>query len=248
MNGLQARIRFQSSDSQLGSESRGLPRLVAQQATAGGTFGAGGADGDLTRANRVRQSSGSPHIAGPYGRFEPVLGAVCQGNGLRFGLELLHTKHRAEDLFPCDRHMTPDAVEDRRLDIASSGLLNLALQYRSSAVFETLLDISLDSISLCRTRQRPERGRFIERIARLVFPGPADHLLQQRLLDSLLNDEARSRRAHLPLVVEDALHSGIRHAIEIVDIPKDHLGGFASAFEQQRLAARARGELHDLTP
>src|SRR5688572_6994201 len=102
----------------------------------------------------LSDSLAAPHVARPHGSAKTVFGSVGKLDRFRFGLEGLHAQHGSKDLFPHDRHLGGDPIEDRRRYVAAALFLNRSLQYRFGAGFEPLLDIALHAVALSGARER----------------------------------------------------------------------------------------------
>src|SRR3546814_13413240 len=61
------------------------------------------------------------------------------------------------------------------------------------------LDIAADALELLLVDDRADVGRLVQRVAELQLRGLVDQLLQERIEDALVQEQARSRRAGLAL-------------------------------------------------
>src|SRR5690606_36297694 len=164
-----------------------------------------------------------PHDAGPqgggdalrarlvgrhHGGGEDVAGIVGELRRLLLGGEGAHAYDRPENLLAPGRAVQRHIGEDRRLHIISpvEARRAFAPARDGGAGRFGRRDGGCDLIVLAARNQRAEQHAFIQPVADADAPRFLHETRHQRVMDAFLHQNPRGRRAHLPLIPEDAEH------------------------------------------
>src|SRR6185503_3737819 len=144
---------------------------------------------------------------------------------------------RAEDLFPREAPIVPDVGEHRRLYVVT--LREWAVAGRWPAddrarvlLARALLDVAHDLFELLPAHDGAHIARFIEGVADLHLRELPGELVHERVEHGLAHEQARARRARLPLPRE--AHRG-DHALGgalVVGIGEEDLRALAAELER----------------
>ncbi len=104
----------------------------------------------------------------------------------------------------------------------------------------------VDGFALHRRDNRADVDPLVERVADAQQAHAAAHLRQELGGDALLNQEARSGAADLPLIEPDGIDQALDRAI-LIGVVEDDEGRFAAQFEREPLA-RSGGRAADDAP
>src|SRR5439155_24655500 len=143
-------------------------------------------------------------------------------------------EHGPEDLLLCDAIALRDVREDRRREpvtllrqsarrLVDLGALLLAGFDQLANLFELLLRVD-----------RAHVGVLVQWIADAQSRESALELLEYRLVDRFLHEEARPRAANVPLVEVDAVHDSFDGLVER-GVVKDDVRGLAAELERELL-------------
>ncbi len=187
----------------------------------------------------ARDDVGLADVARPDRAGQAVLGVVRERDGLFGGAEGHDRQHWAEDLLARDRVRRRDVEEERRLDEEPGRRQRAVGLPDLGAVFFREPDEPFDLVELRARVHRAEVDTLVERIVNAdSTEAPLEHLGEAQC-DRLVDDESRTRAAHLPLVEEDAAHHALDSGVE-VGVVADDGGGLAPELHRHLLERTGR--------
>lgn len=233
----------------------GLAQLATDTALLDATEGdaevrvVAGVDPDHTGLDVGGDAVGTLNVLGEDGSAETVRGVVGAGDGLGLVDEAGDGDERAEDFLAVDAHVVLDVGEDGGLDeealAVADVLVGDAAGLELSAFGLAALDVRQDAVVLRLGDLRALEGVVGEGVADLA--GGGDGLLEEGdefVVNGVVDEDARRRRAHLALVIHDTDVSPLGGLLE-VGVAEDHEGRLAAGLEGDVLHG-AGGHLHDL--
>ena len=165
--------------------------------------------------------------------------------------ELEHAGDRPEDLLLRDPHLVVDVDEHRRLEVVAArvllalGLLAAAEHLRAFLLAD--LDVRCDTRSNCSCdTSGPSCVIGSNGSPMRIALRARDQLLDELVVDLLVHEDARARRADLAAVGEDAEHRVRDRAVD-VDVVEDDVRRLAAELERDRLQVGDR-VARDLLP
>jgi hypothetical protein len=132
------------------------------------------------------------------------------------------------------------AGEHGRLEPVAGPGDALAAQQQLRTLGDGVRDLALEHCQLRRTRERPEVGRLVHRIAAPVALHGGDESIHETVVDALVHVDAFHRAAALPRVVHRAIGEGFRGGLD-VGVLADVDRVLAAQFELQLHHARRTG-------
>src|SRR5207244_9003297 len=211
--------------------------------------------GRIEAVEGVRPDDARPHALGHPQDSRALVRPHAGGKAVRRVVRLLdclirraegeYREHRPKDLFAGDAVRLRHVGEQRRrepepaLGQQALGLIELG------AFFDSRLDEALDLLQLRPRADRPDVGVLVERVAQAQRGAPWLQLVQQRLRDRLLDQQAAARAADVALVEVDAVDDALDRLVQR-RVLEDDVGRFAAELERQSLAGAGYGPLDHL--
>src|SRR5262249_25413481 len=116
----------------------------------------------------------------------------------------------------------------------------LAARDEPRALARARLDVARHVVPLLLRDEGAEARLGVERVARRHLAGALDDLLHERVVDRLLNQQARARGAQLALPVEDPVARALRGGVQ-VGVGEDDVRRLAAELHRDALDGPRRG-------
>ena len=184
-----------------------------------------GVDPAHAGVDRVRHAVRSPNVVGPHVGGEAVRGRVGQADGVGLVAERHGDQDRSEDLLAEHPHRLVHLADDRRREVVALGPVGRSLTAGEDA--RALLPRGVDVVAhpcvMLGVNKRAEFGRLLERVSNPDPPGARGDRLDDLLVGRRLDEQARARRAPLPVQREDLRESCV-NALFAVRVGEDDDG------------------------
>ena len=155
--------------------------------------------------NLARHHVGGLQVSCPDARGQAIFGVVGEfGDSVEIGIvEGLDADDRPEDFFAHDLHVAIGTGENRRFDEIALVADDVAARDDLGAFLPSRLEEAPDALMLLFGDQRPEIDRGIEAVADVQLAGFGGDAFDDLVIDRLVREQPRARRAALALIVED---------------------------------------------
>ena len=204
-------------------------------------------DPDRAHPQPGRDALGLAGVLGPDRAGQAVLAVVGDPDGLVLAGERLDRQHRAEGLVLGDRHVAAAAVEDGGQVVEAVGVRRvvgrLAPAPQHRALGQAGGDVRRDLVAVPGADEGAGLGLLVERPAEPDQLRPLDEGVDERVVDRLLDDQARAGGADLAGVQEDRGEGVVEGDVD-VGVREDDVGVLAAELEGD-LLHRRRGRGHD---
>src|ERR1700730_112776 len=198
-----------------------------------------GVDPDGAGIRFLRETLHASDVSTPNARGKAVGSAVGDPKRISFVAKLDDTHHGTENFFLRDAHLVLDVCENRAADEVAAVADTLAASRQQCALVLADIHVIEDALQLLFGDYRPKGCGTIGRIPhpdRLrALREPVEHLV----VNLLVREDARTRRAYLPRVEEDSGRSGLDRSLD-VGAGKDDVGGLAAEFERHAFEVTRR--------
>ncbi len=202
-----------------------------------------GVDPDRPVAEAGRDAFGALGIRCPDRAGEAVRGVIPDGDGLVLGHEALDRQHRPEDLILGDAHRARHVGEDGRTVVEAGLQLGLvrpaATGDQPGTVRDRARDVCLDLGPVLGRDERPGLGRVVRSVAQPYPLRAGSHLRDEPVVDRVLDDGPRPRRADLAGVGEGRGQGVVHDGLE-VGVVEDDVGALAAHLERDLLEVDCR--------
>lgn len=175
-----------------------------------------------------------------------VAGAVTNLNSLSLILELGDGNDGTEDLLLGNLHVGSNVGEDGGLDEVTLSTVALTTESNSGTLVLAVLNVLHDTVELELRDLGTLEGVLGEGVTQLVLGGTLLEALNELVVDTLLDQQARTGTAALAVVVEDT-KVGPGDGVINVGIVEDNVGGLATELEGDLLQVGLGGGLEDHT-
>lgn len=173
-----------------------------------------------------------------------VAGAVANLNRLSLILELGDGNDGTEDLLLGNLHLGSHVGEDGGLDEETLSAVALTTESNGSTLLLAVLNVLHDTVILELRDLGTLEGILGEGVTDLVLGGTLLEARNELVIDTLLDQQARTGTAALAVVVEDT-KVGPRDGVVNVGIVKDNVGGLATELEGDLLQVGLGSSLED---
>src|SRR3954470_3791031 len=238
---VQLQIRLEPVPAALAAEAR----LLVAAERRGRIEAVVGIRPDHARAHALSHPEDARSLLRPDAGAEPVRRVVRLLDRLVRRPECQDRQHRAEDLLLRDPVALRDVGEHRRrepvplLRQPARGLIDLG------ALLLAGRDELLDLLELLLRVDRADVRVLVERVADAQRREPALQLVDDRLVDRFLDEQARAGAAHMALVEVDAVDDALDRLVER-GVVEDDVRSLAAELERQLLAGPGQLALNRL--
>jgi hypothetical protein len=167
------------------------------------------------------------------GGLQPEMRVVRNGQCLIVGADADQWHDRTKGLLPVDQRFDAHIGDDRGLVVELCRTIpgTPASKDDARALAHGVLQVGVHLRGGRLVVHRPDEGRIVEGIAELPLAGGLQHLVEERFVNPLMDQDPFRRAAHLTGAEEASEDGSLGCAVEVGVLADDH-GPVAAGFDQ----------------